>query len=208
MTADNCDDDTGTAIDLPPEPPAEAFRVIADLISLIQNSSVCEQRLISLRLKHRQIRSAQKKLDADRAAHSEQISKDCAELEQLRESAGRIWKIAKAAESAMATREQAVRTKEHELGLDFVPPGDFRPIEGTTITQSPEPRPRPRTVRHDPQGNAFAPGSTITMSVPGGELPPLIEGSAAPPDVPMQSARRPGRPRKSSAPPKPSASEG
>jgi hypothetical protein len=126
----------------------DGFKAVSDLIAFVINAREVKRYLRQLHDALAANTAAQSKLDADRLAHDEHIAKTNAELGQREKTAGSIWARAKAAESAMAEREQAVRAKEHELGLDYTPPSDFQPIEGTTITQSPPERPpRPHTVR-------------------------------------------------------------
>jgi hypothetical protein len=139
-----------------PAPPAEVFKQVFDLMTLIANAPACESRLASLRRAHAKIRTAAKKLAADRAAFEEYKSAAEAEIEPQRRSAARIYELAQSRERDVERREAAVELAEkrcRELGLDpaapafdarnFRPPGSFQPIEGTSIGQVPERLPPP-----------------------------------------------------------------
>src|SRR5690349_19688264 len=96
---------------------ADVFRATQNQIALITDASACEMRLSSLRQKHAAIRSAQKKLGADIAAHDEHIAKTTAEAEELKKTAASIWERAAARERAVEEREQRCDEREIELGL-------------------------------------------------------------------------------------------
>jgi hypothetical protein len=161
MISDTSDDDTeiDTDVEQPaPPPPAvsEAIAIAFDLIALAADPRTFEARLTALRRARAKIRTAAKKLAADRAAFEEYKSAAEAEIEPQRRSAARIYELAQSRERDVERREAAVELAEkrcRELGLDpaapafdarnFRPPGSFQPIEGTSIGQVPERLPPP-----------------------------------------------------------------
>jgi hypothetical protein len=181
------DTDTADAIELPQAPPDAAFKDLFSLLTLIKDASVCEQRLITLRQHHSRLRSAQKKLTADIAAHAAQVVKDRAELEQKQKTAANIWKLAQDRERAVEAREEHCRKREAEGPGGYRPSRDstFVPMEGSGLTRTyfppppppPPPSPPPdeppaeqlsrSTIRRGPgDASDWPPGTTLTRDDP------------------------------------------
>jgi hypothetical protein len=125
----------------------DSFKAASDLIALAVDPKAVKRNLRALHDAMAAASAAQVKLAADRAAFDEYKAKETAELEQQRKTAGSTWAMVKSREAAVEQREEHCDARERELGSrgGYRPPRnhpDFTPIEGTTITRSPE-RPPP-----------------------------------------------------------------
>ena len=92
-------------------PAPETFKQLFDLLALIGNATAAETRLISLRQKHSAIRSAQKKLDAERRAFDEYRAEETAKLEREKKSAASVWAMVRSREAAVEAREEQARAR-------------------------------------------------------------------------------------------------
>jgi hypothetical protein len=157
--------DTETATELHSAAPDAAYEVLLWLARFAKDATAWELRLASDRRRHKAIRSAQKKLNAEKVAFDEYKAKAEAAIEQERKAAARVWAHVKSAENAMAAREEHCREieREHERDIPSTtvhhPDDDFRPIAGSDMSRS---YPAPRTVRHDDLGQEFPKHTSLT----------------------------------------------
>jgi hypothetical protein len=160
-----------------PAPPADTFKALFDLLGLVKDASACEMRLASLRQKHSAIRSAQKKLDADRAAFAEYEKTARAEIEAERAEVGQIYTRARqmeAAAEANAPDRKADRQRIHELEVQLgmhAGDRDFTRIEGTTISRDYRRDDDIVTIRTDDHGHSLG---GITRTAKRADLPAAI----------------------------------
>jgi hypothetical protein len=95
-----------------PAPSADAFKQLFDLLGLVKDASACELRLAELRRKHAAIRSAEKKLADDRAAHNAQLANDRAQLEAERAALQKRRLDVEAREAQVAERHRHIASLE------------------------------------------------------------------------------------------------
>ena len=170
--------------DLVMRAPVDTYAMFFALVKLAVDPRSAKRTVRELRDAAHAAASERTQVAADKAEFVEWKAAQIAEFEPQRKSAVRIYELAKAKEAeveAEKDRMEVVKKRCRELGLDidsptfdpanFMPPGSFTPIEGTTIRQSPERRPAP-PVETEPQAeqqsNTVRRGHGDTVDFPPG----------------------------------------
>jgi hypothetical protein len=192
---------------LPQAPPAETFKQLFDLLSLVANSSACEGRLANLRRQHAKVRTAVKRLDEAQQAFEAYAAKERADIAAERDSATKRLVRAQDQERAIEERQKRVFEAEQQWA-NLKLPGQPAEMFGT-ITRSSDkaftglqraryfaehgelprhPDAPPEETRRDNTGESFPAHTTITRSPEQPEAVRVRVGRKSPAPPPAGSA--------------------